>query len=65
MQATWPRVLMGSRMDETRVIQKLIEHDQRFDQLVTKDDFATFRNEVSSTQDEMLKILRRLERDLL
>ena len=50
-------------MGETKIIQKLIEHDQKLEQLVAKEEFADFRSEVSSTQDEMLKILHRLDQE--
>lgn len=50
-------------MDESKIIQKLIEHDQRFDQMVTKEEFKNFRNEVLVAQDEMITILRRLDQE--
>ena len=48
-------------MDETKVIQKLIEHDKRFDQLVTKEEFSEFRDENFNRFDDVMVILKRLD----
>lgn len=50
-------------MEESKIVKKLLEHDQRFDQMVTKDEFQNFRNEVLAAQDEMIGILRRLDQE--
>jgi len=48
-------------MDEMKLIQKLIEHDQRFDQLVTKEEFSEFRDENFNRLDDVMVILKRLD----
>lgn len=48
-------------MDETKIINKLLEHDQKFEQLITKQEFNHFKNEVQANFDEALQILRRLD----
>jgi len=48
-------------VDETKVIQKLIEHDKRFDQLVTKEEFSEFRDENFNRFDDVMVILKRLD----
>ena len=50
-------------MDEDKVIKKLAEHDQRFDELVTKSEFREFKNSFLHTQDEIMTILRRLDEE--
>jgi len=50
-------------MEESKIVKKLLEHDQRFDQMVTKKEFQNFRNEVLTAQDEMIGILRRLDQE--
>ena len=50
-------------MDEDKVINKLLEHDDRLDKLVTKADFFEFKNGITKVQDEMLGILRRLDQE--
>ena len=48
-------------MNEDKVIQKLAEHDKRFDEIST--DLSGFKNQVYTAQDEMLTILRRLDEE--
>lgn len=48
-------------MDETKVIQKLIEHGKRFDQLVT--EFSEFRDENFNRLDDIMIILKRLDQE--
>ncbi|MDP1808682.1 MAG: hypothetical protein Q8L35_04000 [Actinomycetota bacterium] len=48
-------------MDESKVIQKLIEHDKRFEQLVTKKEFTEFRDENFNRLDDVMVILKRLD----
>ena len=50
-------------MDEDKVINKLQEHDDRLDKLVTKADVFEFKNGITKVQDEMLGILRRLDQE--
>lgn len=50
-------------MNEDKVINKLAEHDKRFDDLITKTEFHDFKNHVFSGQDEMITILRRLDEE--
>ncbi len=50
-------------MNEDRIITKLAEHDQKLGELVTKTEFHKFKDQVLSTQDEMLTILRRLDEE--
>jgi hypothetical protein len=47
--------------NEDKIIEKLFEHDKRFDQLDY--DFKEFKNQVLSGQDEILTIVRRLDQE--
>ena len=46
-----------------KVIKKLVEHDEKFDNMVTKDEFAEFRDEMLNGQDKMMTILQRLDEE--
>ncbi|KKU94162.1 MAG: hypothetical protein UY26_C0003G0313 [Candidatus Jorgensenbacteria bacterium GW2011_GWA1_48_13] len=48
-------------MNEDRVIQKLNEHDRRFDKL--ESEIGDFKHQVLATQDEILTIIRRLDEE--
>lgn len=48
-------------MNEEKIIQKLNEHDGRFDELAV--DLKDFKNQVFAAQDEMLTILRRVDEE--
>jgi len=50
-------------MNEDKIVQKLIEHDKKFDELVTKGEFKQFKEEMLSGQDRMLQILERLDQE--
>lgn len=50
-------------MKEDVILNKLGEHDQRFDTLVTKTEFNDFKDRVLSTQDNIITILRRLDEE--
>mgnify|MGYP001581038299 CR=1 FL=1 len=50
-------------MNEDKIIEKLIEHDARFDECVTKDEFHSFREELRLTNDQMMVILKRLDEE--
>ncbi|MDI6734438.1 MAG: hypothetical protein QMD50_03065 [Patescibacteria group bacterium] len=50
-------------MNEDKVIQKLIEHDKKLDELVTKTEFHDFKNRIFIAQDEIITILRRLDEE--
>lgn len=50
-------------MNEDKIIQKLLEHDERFDRLLTKDVFNTFKDQYTSDRDEMMVILKRLDQE--
>lgn len=52
-----------AEMNEDKIITKLAEHDGRFNEMVTKDEFNQFKNQTLSIQDEMLTILRRLDEE--
>lgn len=47
--------------NEDKIIEKLFEHDKRFDQLT--DEFQEFKDQVLSGQDELLSIVRRLDQE--
>lgn len=50
-------------MDESKIIQKLLEHDARFDDLLTKDGFNQFKNEIMSVLDKQTVILQRMDQE--
>ncbi|NQV88960.1 MAG: hypothetical protein HQ488_01400 [Parcubacteria group bacterium] len=51
-------------MNEDKIIEKLIEHDQKLDQIgVVVDELKSFRNQQSTANDEMITILRRLDEE--
>lgn len=50
-------------MNEDKILQKLGEHDKRFDAL--ESDFGEFKIKTLATQDEMVTILRRLDEERL
>ena len=48
-------------MYEDKIIGKLLEHDERFFRIEEKvNDLVLFRNEQSTTNDQMMAILKRL-----
>ena len=49
--------------NEEKIIKKLIEHDGRFDGLVTKTEFQGFKEEVLNGQEKMITILKRLDEE--
>jgi len=48
-------------MHEDKIIQKLFEHDKRFD--LVAEQMTALKNEVLTRQDETLTILRRLDQE--
>jgi len=48
-------------MNEDKIITKLEEHDKRFD--VLESNFGEFKQQVLTSQDEMLTILHRLDQE--
>ncbi|MBI4435359.1 hypothetical protein HY630_01695 [Candidatus Uhrbacteria bacterium] len=51
-------------MHEDKVIEKLIEHDAKLDSLIPLvEEFREFRQEVTSTNEKMLTIMKRLDED--
>ncbi len=50
-------------MNEEKVIQKLLEHDEQFDKIEEKLDKMVTREEYLQGQDEMMTILRRLDQE--
>ena len=50
-------------MNEDKIIQKLIEHDERFDSIEQKLDSKLGRDEYLKGQDEIMTILRRLDQE--
>ena len=48
-------------LNEDKIIEKLFEHDKRFDQLDY--DFKEFKDQVLSGQDEILTVVRRLDQE--
>jgi DNA anti-recombination protein RmuC len=48
-------------MNEDKIIEKLIEHDERFDKIDQKMD--TFKEEILQGQDEIIRIVKRLDED--
>ena len=49
--------------NEDKIITKLMEHDEKFENLATKDELDKFREEVLSGQDAMMTILKRLDEE--
>lgn len=47
--------------NEDKIIQKLLEHDEKVAQLLTREDFDAFKNDIMNGQDQMIKILTRLD----
>jgi len=47
--------------NEERIIEKLLEHDEKIAQLVTREEFSVFKNDMMNGQDQMIKILTRLD----
>ena len=45
------------------IVKRLIEHDEKLDNLVTKHDFVDFRDQMLSGQDHILKILTKLDEE--
>lgn len=50
-------------MNEDKIISKLIEHDKKIDEVVTKTEFAEFRDKVLTGQDRMMNVLERLDQE--
>lgn len=50
-------------MADDVILQKLGEHDRRFDEMVTKGEFTEFKHLVLTAQDEILTIVRRLDQE--
>lgn len=50
-------------MNEDAVIQKLLEHDGKFNALLTKSDFDEFKNTYFNGQDQIMRILTRLDEE--
>lgn len=50
-------------MDEKLIVKKLLEHDQRFDELLTKKEFYEFKSQIMTGMDKMLVILQRLDQE--
>jgi len=50
-------------MQEDKIIEKLIEHDELLKQIVTKAELADFRLEQTAVNDEMLTILKRIDEE--
>ena len=48
-------------MNENKILQKLSEHDKRFDELAS--DLSSFKHQVLTSQDEVLTILKRLDEE--
>lgn len=46
-----------------RIITKLIEHDEKFEHMVTKKEFSEFQEKVMTQFDEQLVILKRLDEE--
>lgn len=52
-------------MDSHLIVKKLVEHDEKLDNLVTKEEFGDFKDEFLTTMDEPMLILRRLDQEKL
>jgi len=50
-------------MSDNEIIKKLIEHDDKFDKLVTKSEFNEFKDSFFQGQDQMMAILTRLDQE--
>ncbi|OGH69019.1 MAG: hypothetical protein A2754_00980 [Candidatus Magasanikbacteria bacterium RIFCSPHIGHO2_01_FULL_47_8] len=50
-------------MNEDKIIQKLLEQDDKLASIVTKEEFQQTRNEILSGQDTMITILKRLDEE--
>ena len=50
-------------MNEDKIISKLIEHDRKLDEVVTKSEFNDFKDKVLTGQDKMMNILERLDQE--
>ncbi len=52
-------------MNEDKIINKLLEHDEKLEAMITKEEFNQFRLEILASQDEMVTILRRLDQEMV
>lgn len=52
-------------MDENKVIQKLVEIDEKLNRLATQESVNTFKEEVTQTLDNQTVILKRLDQERL
>ncbi|KKW17528.1 MAG: hypothetical protein UY58_C0002G0014 [Candidatus Magasanikbacteria bacterium GW2011_GWA2_50_22] len=52
-------------MDEDKIIQKLVEIDQKLEGVATKDELSGFRQDVMDGLDKQLVILQRLDQERL
>lgn len=50
-------------MSGDKIIQKLLEHDEQLNRVVTKDEFGEFKRETLQNQEEMITILKRLDQE--
>lgn len=50
-------------MSEDKIIEKLLEHDEKLSNMVTNDEFQKFRSEMLQGQDTMVGILKRLDEE--
>lgn len=48
-------------MIDNEVIKKLIEHDEKLDKLLTREEFDEFKDSFFQGQDQMMAILTRLD----
>ncbi len=48
-------------VNQDKIIKKLLEHEEKMDTFVTKQEFGAFREEMLRGQDKMVAILERLD----
>lgn len=52
-------------MNEKFIVQKLLEHDDKLDQMVTKSDFAEFKDKMLTGMDRLASAVERLDGERL
>ena len=48
---------------QEKIIEKLLDHDEKLDQMATKTDLQELRHEMLAGQDKMITILERLDQE--
>ncbi len=50
-------------MNEDKIIEKLLEHDEKFEQMATKTDLLASEHRVMGVLDEIMVIIKRLDEE--